>query len=374
MQCFVIDDSKEFLKVIRARLLKSFAEQVHCQMEFDTAIFELKRLVVAGQIPDIIFVDYNLSEIRNGIDFIMASALISPLSSFVLITDYEDPSVLDKAEALGALHITKRGLSPETFLRVSLHAISMVTKQRTQAITEIGRQRERVFDLSAEIAHEVRNRIGALSHNTKALKIRARNGGFCDDVELVIERYMRKIGETEELCNILVNFSSSKRPSLNRSLVSIADLVKPDRVECKCPVEIEFVGSAADSKFLMDPTVMRSILRNLLENIDKYGGPSVAAKIVISLIQVGALHFLRIEVDDDGPGIPSSFGDSVFEPGERAGKELDYRDGGGLGLGLSFCRNFAAAHVYEGEYGRISLVKEAAASSRFIVEIPGACE
>jgi two-component system osmolarity sensor histidine kinase EnvZ len=53
--------------------------------------------------------------------------------------------------------------------------------------------------------------------------------------------------------------------------------------------------------------------------------------------------WLRIEVDDDGPGIPSAERDNVFRPFYR----LDHarnQDAGNSGLGLAIARDIARSH------------------------------
>lgn len=43
---------------------------------------------------------------------------------------------------------------------------------------------------------------------------------------------------------------------------------------------------------------------------------------------------MRIDVTDDGPGVPAAFADDLFQPGRRADSG-DGHDGAGLGLPLA---------------------------------------
>jgi signal transduction histidine kinase len=52
---------------------------------------------------------------------------------------------------------------------------------------------------------------------------------------------------------------------------------------------------------------------------------------------------LQISVRDEGPGIPESELERVFEPFQRLEASRS-RDTGGTGLGLSIARNVARAH------------------------------
>lgn len=373
MRCFILDDSNDFSKVLQAKLRKSFAQSVHCEEDFDSGLNALKELVKSKKYPDIVFVDYNLGEPRTGIDFLRAALVEVPLSTFVLITDYDDPEVLETAKNLGALHVTKRsGLSTESFLDISIHAISMITNQRTKALVEIERQRVRVFDLAAEIAHEMRNRIGAIGLQTRVLQIRAAQGDFGASIDDVIQRIRNKINESEGLCNTLVGYGFSKKPPLNRALVPISQVFHNHRYDTQCKISFKLVGHAQDKSFYLDEIIMVSIIRNLIENAQKYGGTGVTVNIVVQLLQLQTHECLQVLVEDTGPGIPEEFVESILEPGERAGKELDYQDGGGLGLGLPFCRNFSAAHEYENKSGTIKILDSGGKTfCKFQIEIPG---
>jgi signal transduction histidine kinase len=52
---------------------------------------------------------------------------------------------------------------------------------------------------------------------------------------------------------------------------------------------------------------------------------------------------LRIEIEDDGPGIPASDLDRVFEPFYRVEASRN-NETGGVGLGLPIARNILRAH------------------------------
>ena len=83
---------------------------------------------------------------------------------------------------------------------------------------------------------------------------------------------------------------------------------------------------------------------NLVTNAARFGDNVI--------IRAGAEDgWLRVEVDDDGPGIPPAERDNVFRPFYR----LDHarnQDGGNSGLGLAIARDIARSHG-----GDISLSK-----------------
>jgi signal transduction histidine kinase len=80
-----------------------------------------------------------------------------------------------------------------------------------------------------------------------------------------------------------------------------------------------------------DAMRIRQILRNLIRNALRYGGPHVRLR---TQLKEG---LVAIQVLDDGPGVPYDVVDHLFEPfahGQKAGS---------LGLGLSVSRGLARA-------------------------------
>ena len=89
----------------------------------------------------------------------------------------------------------------------------------------------------------------------------------------------------------------------------------------------------------MDPQLIAQVLVNLADNAVKYTPPG--SRIEISARRDGAM--VRLEVADDGPGIPPGAREKLFEMFYTA--EAKHGDGRrGLGIGLSLCRSIVEAH------------------------------
>ena len=73
--------------------------------------------------------------------------------------------------------------------------------------------------------------------------------------------------------------------------------------------------------------------------------------------------WIRVAVSDDGPGVPATIRDRVFERFSREGAPAS-----GFGLGLAIARALA-----EAQGGRLWL-DDAAAGARFVLELPAAPE
>lgn len=94
-----------------------------------------------------------------------------------------------------------------------------------------------------------------------------------------------------------------------------------------------------------DPKRVQQVVRNLLENARKYGGEQVLVE--------GFTHgdHYIIVVADNGPGVPDSSVEQIFEQFEQVSKG-DARSSSGIGLGLPIARRLARAMGGEVWYER----------------------
>ena len=83
-------------------------------------------------------------------------------------------------------------------------------------------------------------------------------------------------------------------------------------------------------------TLLRRLLRNLLENATRHGEPPVAVHVALAGIEV------RVVVSDHGRGVPERERERVFEPFYRPAGVGE--DRGGWGLGLALVRQIARHH------------------------------
>ncbi len=99
-------------------------------------------------------------------------------------------------------------------------------------------------------------------------------------------------------------------------------------------------------------------ITNLVSNAVRYGD-----QIVIRAATEG--RWLRIEVDDNGPGIPASERANVFKPFYRIDRSRNQDDGGNSGLGLAIARDIAKSHG-----GDITLGESSMGGLRAIISVP----
>ncbi len=123
------------------------------------------------------------------------------------------------------------------------------------------------------------------------------------------------------------------------------------------PVDLRIRNSRKELILPLKRQAFKRAITNLVSNAARFGD-----RIIIRAATEG--RWLRIEVDDDGPGIPPAERDNVFRPFYR----LDHarnQDEGNTGLGLAIARDIAKSHG-----GDIALGESSIGGLRAIISVP----
>jgi signal transduction histidine kinase len=103
-------------------------------------------------------------------------------------------------------------------------------------------------------------------------------------------------------------------------------------------VEIDFEGKASE-EVAVDSDFLEQILGNLFGNVEKYAADGREMRVRSEMFG----EELTITVSDQGPGIPQSQREEIFQPFKRLSNKLS--DGvTGTGIGLSIARELARNH------------------------------
>ncbi|MEE9256567.1 MAG: ATP-binding protein [bacterium] len=140
----------------------------------------------------------------------------------------------------------------------------------------------------------------------------------------------------------------------------IASVVEIRRAQLPKGFSIEFVPDPACGKITCDPTRLRQVLMNLLDNAVKYSPEGGAIQVVSRALQTE----VQVTVRDEGMGIHREETEAVFDRFHQL--EGGYtRRAGGLGIGLSIARQLLALHG-----GRIWVESEEGGGSAFVFTLP----
>jgi signal transduction histidine kinase/DNA-binding response OmpR family regulator len=132
---------------------------------------------------------------------------------------------------------------------------------------------------------------------------------------------------------------------------------------------VMFVAPEARGAYRGDPTRVRQILLNLLNNAIKFtekGGVSIQVAVKIGHMHTDDTHAvpLRFEVTDTGMGMAASVQEKLFRKFSQADSSMTRRFGG-TGLGLAICKQ-----LVELMHGEIGVTSGAGTGSTFWFEIP----
>ena len=122
-------------------------------------------------------------------------------------------------------------------------------------------------------------------------------------------------------------------------------------------IDLKMRKSKGDLILPLKRQALKRAITNLVSNAARFGN-----QIVIRAATEG--QWVRIEVDDNGPGIPASERENVFRPFYR----LDHarnQDDGNSGLGLAIARDIAKSHG-----GEIALGQSSMGGLRAIISLP----
>ncbi len=204
--------------------------------------------------------------------------------------------------------------------------------------SEIGVAVRAFNDMQERLRRYVEDRtamVGAIAHDlrTPLTRLRFRIEGLPDDQRA---KMSADIDQMEEMISAALNFvrdTSRPRERTPLELSSLLESLCDEMAETGRDTEVSF-----GEKVVLegDPMALRRLFSNLLENAVKFGG---RARTRVFRDANNAF----VEIEDDGPGIPPSDREKVFEPFYRREPSRS-RQTGGIGLGLAVVRSIARGH------------------------------
>jgi two-component system sensor histidine kinase PilS (NtrC family) len=185
--------------------------------------------------------------------------------------------------------------------------------------------------LSASIAHEIRNPVGAMSHAGQLL---AESPSIGPEERRLTDIIRKNSERVSTIINNVLQLSRRESTRSERLQLDewLEDFVHEFADTMQMPAaNIEVYRDAEDLEVRFDPSHLHQVVWNLCDNSIKYGDAQDGMRVEIRLGRLSPSNRPFLEVADRGPGIEAQAVDRIFEPFFTGRK-------GGTGLGLFIAR------------------------------------
>ena len=271
--------------------------------------------------------------------------------------------------ALGMVYLQKQ-LTKENEIASSL----MSTKIENEKITELLKEKERLIyglmkanktaatgALSASIAHELNQPLGASNLNIQFLKMKLEKGVLNPELGKEIldsleEDNKRAATIVKSLRSIFTDADSNTEEVRLGSLIDkVLDIVKPELKSKNIQIQLR-----VDDKLLIrvNPSEIEQVILNLLNNAIQAlaNSGTLQRRITVEAIKTG--KSVQLSVSDNGTGVVLEFKSHLFEL-------LSTTKQTGMGLGLWLCK-----HIVTRYGGSIHYEDALGGGAKFVIELP----
>ncbi len=249
-----------------------------------------------------------------------------------------------------------------------------IFKNENQKITELLKEKERLIyglmkanktaatgALSASIAHELNQPLGASNLNIQFLKMKLEKGVINPELGKEIldsleEDNKRAATIVKSLRSIFTDGEASAQESQLGDLISkVLDIVRPELKSKNIQIQLSM---DEDLPIKVNSAEIEQVILNLLNNAIQALANSGTLQRRIAIEAMKAGNSVRLSVSDNGIGVPADFKSQLFEL-------LSTTKQTGMGLGLWLCK-----HIVTRYDGSIHYENAIGGGARFIVELP----
>ena len=264
-----------------------------------------------------------------------SGALESLVPQFLAIWHDEETASAELIGGLGLTDLPIEALLVWSAARVDgqldlvnvIVAIVDITHQRDveRQLHELLRSKDQFV---ATVSHELRTPLTAIAGISEEL--RDANGDFTENerqelIALIAEQSLDVSRIVDDLLVAARTDSGSLEIITQWVDLAVETAAVLRSISDIIPIEADPKASIVQA----DPTRVRQIVRNLLTNAARYGGPNI--RVVIA----DAVDHIALEVRDDGSPIPQQLRSTIFEPYYRGRQQTGVTESVGLGLTVS---------------------------------------
>ncbi len=238
--------------------------------------------------------------------------------------------------------------------------------KQSQALLSRSEKFSFLGNLAARLAHEIKNPMTAIGTFIQMLPQKYDDEEFRKDFHKIAMEETNRVNNlvTELLDLINTKESHIELNDLHGLIDKMILLVSPQTKAKKIDIKRQFDHDIG--QVLMDSGKMKQVILNLLSNAVDFSPEG--GKIVLvtkNCTEKGKPEVIHIEIKDNGPGIPPSHIDSIFDPYFTTKHKSDIHKGAGLGL-------FIAYQNMQDHGGSIEVKNKADNGAVFTLKLPNA--
>ena len=273
--------------------------------------------------------------------------------------------------ALGMFYL-QRQLAKENEIANALEN----TKEKNEKITELLKEKERLIygllkanktaatgALSASIAHELNQPLGASNLNIQFLKMKLEKGVLNPELgkEVLdsLEEDNKRAATIVKSLRSIFNDSNAgaEEVPVSELITKVLDIVTPELRSKNIQIQLRVDN---DLRMTVNSAEIEQVILNLLNNAGQSlaNSGTLQRRITIEATKVG--RSIRLSITDNGTGVPIEFKPQLFEL-------LSTTKQTGMGLGLWLCK-----HIVTRYGGSIHYEDAIGGGAQFIVELPSA--
>lgn len=246
-------------------------------------------------------------------------------------------AVEDIFQGEGKLNLDSSNPVYETLERLDSHTQSVLRKAQGE--------KEKTKEMVTDISHQLKTPIAALKSCFEVLE----DETLTDKERREFEKRMEKqLQNLEQLSAVLVNISrmeaglidiSLKNGKIFETILAAVNGIWEKADEKAIEIEMDICEEIENLEIMHDSRWLKEAILNILENAVKYSEPNT--NIVIAVKKW--VNFLRIEIADEGVGIPKKEYHKIFQRFYRGENEHVQKEEGS-GVGLYLTRKIVDAH------------------------------
>ena len=261
----------------------------------------------------------------------------------------------DKNGAVKHVHITTTQLPEASDILVSL--IDMTRERELERRLFRSEELAAIGELSAGIAHEIRNSLVAIATSVSLLKDESR---ISDEGRQLLDVVKEESDHLASIVDDFLRYARPKKPTFQKEDINklLQDVVKRHREWNEQDVEWVERYAANLPEIFLDRHQIQQVVTNLLINsLDAMTDGGVLT-IQTKTEKRMSEDWIRFSIADTGVGIPEDEISKIFQPFHSLKEK-------GTGMGLAICRRIVDEHN-----GDILVKSEVDKGTRFSVLLP----